>query len=593
MWQLFTGVRKISRISKLFNRLGELYANLRIKYKLFVINLGTILITYIISLVAAQALLRAYQSNLYNEAAKVLNYYAINLENNLKQIDRLTFDIVSNQEIQNSLIKLKNSLNDREAMKERAKLTDVLWRLTFEPHIVSINIVDRQGIQSAGGIMIPSEVVQAAVVKAREKKGGIVFLKSHINNMHLYCVRQIRQIKDLSLDDLGILILTINMRTLIQQNLMRLIDDQVDISIISGSDYIYTESNLLRQVKFTTINHSGYLIKTINKTKYFIAYVKSSYTDWCYLTLLPYQKIFSQLNLIKLIISLLYILLIILVIYLSVMMADNLVKPIEKLTQKMKIVETGEFNLKDDNEWKEISRFDEIGNLERDFMIMVDKINNLIQENYTKQLLIKDTQIRALQAKINPHFLYNTLNSINWLAKINKQNEISLMVESLANLLRNSIEDEHYLITLEEDINLLCDYINIQKIRFGDRLNFSLNINTKWRNILVPKLTLQPIVENSINYGLEEMVDVCNITVKASATQGLLRIAVEDNGPGIPPEVLDKLIKWELTPKKLGIGLKTINERLKLIYGERYNIKITSKLNKGTRVEIIIPIDGG
>jgi two-component system sensor histidine kinase YesM len=300
---------------------------------------------------------------------------------------------------------------------------------------------------------------------------------------------------------------------------------------------------------------------------------------------------------------LIFLLIFLFTIWISIKLARSLTRPIEILTNKIKRVENGEFELEEASGLEnspEIAsktapvpiRVDEIGDLQRDFDIMIQKINVLIKENYTKQLIIKDTQFKALQAQINPHFLYNTLESINWLAKMNQQQEISQMVESLGNLLRNAISNKEQLITLKEEIRLLLNYITIQRIRFGERLDFRLEIEEQWQYLYIPKLSLQPLVENSINYGLEKIPGVCRITVKSVDMDDNLCLVIEDNGPGLDPLILEKLDRGNIQPKGLGIGLKNINDRLKLSFGENFGITITGKTETGARIMVRIPKTG-
>src|SRR5690606_2848016 len=138
---------------------------------------------------------------------------------------------------------------------------------------------------------------------------------------------------------------------------------------------------------------------------------------------------------------------------------------------------------------------DEVGQIQRHFRIMLERINELIQENYIKQLVIKDTQFKALQAQINPHFLYNTLESINWMAKMSKQDRISQMVESLGYLLRLSISEQDSVITLHKELHIVQQYLVIQKLRFEERLDFQLDVPEHLVLCTVPKLSIQPIVE--------------------------------------------------------------------------------------------------
>lgn len=173
---------------------------------------------------------------------------------------------------------------------------------------------------------------------------------------------------------------------------------------------------------------------------------------------------------------------------------------------------------------------------------------------------------------------------------MNGQQKISAMVKSLSNLLRGAIRNKEIVITIREEINLLKDYITIQKIRYGERLDFSMEADEEILDCSILKLTLQPIVENSITHGLENLTGPCKISVTAKRIQDLIRIEVTDNGPGISEDILTKLRNMEIESKGFGIGLSNIDKRTKLIFGEKYGLVFESELRKGTTVGIELPV---
>lgn len=163
-------------------------------------------------------------------------------------------------------------------------------------------------------------------------------------------------------------------------------------------------------------------------------------------------------------------------------------------------------------------RKDEIGRLHQGFERMTARIQNLVNTNYVNEILAKEAQIKALESQINPHFLYNTLESINWRAKAVNNREISLMTESLGSLLRATLSNKKSLVTLSYELNLILSYITIQQIRFEERLDYREQVPDGLKNALIPPLTLQPLVENAIHYALEEMTETCYITILAAET---------------------------------------------------------------------------
>ncbi|MEG0340374.1 MAG: histidine kinase, partial [Oscillospiraceae bacterium] len=213
-------------------------------------------------------------------------------------------------------------------------------------------------------------------------------------------------------------------------------------------------------------------------------------------------------------------------------LVHSITAPIEYLSNKMGKVEKGNFKTKIN-----VDKFDtdteEIYDLALRFNLMTTQIEQLVQNNYMRQIREKEYQLKALQAQINPHFLYNTLDSINWLAVGAQQPEISGMVQSLANLFREATDQEHFIIPLRQELRLLASYLTIQKIRLEDRLVIRVDVTPECMEWEIPKLSLQPIVENSIKAGAERSMKACNIIVKARIIHNRLVVSIYDNGCGI------------------------------------------------------------
>lgn len=574
--------------------LRDRYNSLKIRHKLFLVNLTIVVVACFIGLITFQITLLIYQGIIYNQAAKELNFFVSNIEKELEQIERYSYEIITDTEIQTILTQLNDrSTSTTTPTLSATKLSDKLWTYVFARNIISVSIIDTTGQQYVGGMTIQAAIVPEITRKAAQRMGAIVFIEP-IDDSSIICARQIRKIRNLSLEPLGTLVIKINTSSLIQQCSAGYFNDSVNLLITANGANIFSSGVLSEAIgnEFKLSKQNNYQIISYNRKRYFASCLKSNYTQWTYISILPYQLVFYQISILKGIILLSFLFIFIITSILGIKFANNLTKPIEKLSNQMQIVQNGNFII-DQREEVASSRTDEISNLEKDFVIMVDKINNLIYENYTKQLLIKNAELTALRANINPHFLYNTLESINWLAKTNKQPEISQMVESLGRLLRNAISQRDHLAMLSEEISLLKDYITIQTMRFGSRLNFHLDIAEKWYKFCIPRLSLQPIVENSITYGLEKMADVCRISVTAREDGDNLLIIVEDNGPGIAAEDLERLRRWQYEPNGLGVGLKNIDDRLKIIYGEQYGLEIMSDYGVGTTVILKLPLPEG
>lgn len=576
--------------------MGQYYDNLKIKNKLFIAHLLIVFTICTASLLAFQIILRIYDGLLYNEASQVLNLSTVTIENDLKRVEKLSYNVVSDSSIQEYAQKIKTSHSDFDSYTYTDYLTQRLQALAAtENYITGVIFIDTEGNQTTTGteaILMEKDEFEQVMAKTSEQKGGNIFIVPVEGGTYLLGARQLRATSNLSLEPLGTIVIRVNLNKLMERYASFLPKYEVNLMIKSGDRIVYRSDNLheIEQSNFVFDNEVGYKIANVNGKKMFISYTTSQYTKWVYANALPFESIFQKVTFLRNVIITIFILLFFSVSIISMRIARNLTRPIEKLSARMKYVENGEFEL-EENDSADSLRMDEIGHLHKDFEIMIRKINTLIKENYTKQIIIKDTQIKALQAQINPHFLYNTLESINWLAKVNKQQSISRMVESLGTLLRSAISNKESVIALSEELCLLESYITIQKIRFEERLDFQMDIGDSYKGCRIPKLTLQPIVENSIQYGLENMLDVCKISVKAIQSSEGLDVTIEDNGPGIEAEVLEKLKAGEVKPRGFGIGLKNIDDRIRLIFGDQYGILVESEAGRGTKVIIRIPYE--
>lgn len=273
----------------------------------------------------------------------------------------------------------------------------------------------------------------------------------------------------------------------------------------------------------------------------------------------------------------------------STLISAKISHPIKKLEKLMRRVEKGEFDIN-----VEVKGEDEVKQLSRTFNIMILRIKELMNQIIKEQEEKRKSELKALQAQINPHFLYNTLDSIVWMAENGKNQGVITMVTALAKLFRTSISKGEEVITVRDEIEHARNYLIIQQIRFKDKFEFEIEVQPEVLECKSLKLILQPLIENSIYHGFEHMVDKGKIRITASRVDGKLLYEVVDNGLGMPDEVLKKVLKNETVSESgSGVGLKNIHERIKLFYGEEYGLEIESELEEGTTVKIWLPAEEG
>ena len=248
----------------------------------------------------------------------------------------------------------------------------------------------------------------------------------------------------------------------------------------------------------------------------------------------------------------------------------------------MQVVQTGDFSVRlhDDCE-------DEIGVLTNNFQTMADKIQTLIQDNYQKTITLKEAQLKALQAQINPHFLYNCLSLINSRSLLSHQDDISQMSQLMSTFYRTTLNKGRSQIALQDEIRNVMSYLEIQHLLHDGRFQVITQIDPILPDITVPNLLLQPLVENSIVHGLlprQEGGGCLFLTIRR--VEEAIHFTVMDNGVGIPPEKLPTLTSTDSS----GYGLKNVNERLILTYGETSALKINSIQNQSTMITFCLPV---
>ena len=237
--------------------------------------------------------------------------------------------------------------------------------------------------------------------------------------------------------------------------------------------------------------------------------------------------------------------------------------------------------------YEPVSGVREVQNLSSSFAHMVRKIQQLMATVRAEEVNLRKTELRALQAQINPHFLYNTLDSISWMCERGKNQEAVVMVNALAQLFRISISKGHELIPIRSEVQHAKSYLQIQSVRYKDQFSYRFEVDESCLDYLCNKITLQPIIENAIYHGINGLVDEGEIVIRIESQGDDILATVEDNGVGMEKEQIDAIFRR--SDSKSGIGIKNVNDRLKIWFGEAYGITIESVPDEGTRVIVRMP----
>ena len=578
----------------------RIYLKLGIKMKLLILLASTALVVYSISFLTSQIVFHSYDEQLNSDSTQILGLYALNIENQLQKIDKFSSSIVTSNYVQENFMTVNSSTDEYEHYRAVNNLHDTFTSQGyFESYIFSVDFIDLHGNTYPFGASRSwnnPESIKFLKESLKGANGKILWLTPDDSD-YILGIRNIVPLRSTNMESLGVLVVEIDPN--------QLFGDMYKISkshnpsglvVLSENKPIYkknidfdVDSEKIKLLLSSEIAENEYSVHEFNKQKYLTAAVKSKFNDWTFVYLMSYKDIFDGITNTRILMSLIFMLSLVLIIYLGYKFSGSIVNPIVALSGKMKKIESGNFKIAPFE--LELSETDEVHTLQKNFDIMIKKIDKLIEEDYLKQILISKTKYNMLQAQINPHFLYNTLETIKCLSHLNEQGKVSVMIDDLAKLLRTTLSHED-VITIEDELVILRSYVNIQKVRYEERLMYEENISANLKKLKIPKMVLQPLVENAINYALDAMDEPCHISVKSVELYDHFQITVEDNGPGVDKDFLSKLKHGKIEHKGNGIGLKNIDDRLKFLYGSQYGIYIASEKGVGTHVSLRMPKQG-
>ncbi len=289
------------------------------------------------------------------------------------------------------------------------------------------------------------------------------------------------------------------------------------------------------------------------------------------------------------IILLISVVLMVLLSFLGRMMAIYYVRPLETVAEKIKLVGEGNFDTKLDE-----YRVEELQNISNTFNEMTNYIERLVKEVYETQLIAQQSQIQYLQAQMDPHFLFNVLSMIEMKAAMNQDKEVQEMLYKLSNIYQGKIfrKNEHF-IHLEDEMEIVDFYLSLQNSRFGEKIEYSIFYEggkESYQKLMVPRLSIEPIVENAVCHGLEPKDEKGHIWVNISKNATRLKIHIEDNGVGFDP---DKIIEKNEDKNHSHVGLWNTNKMIHNLCGKEYGLEITSEIGKGTIVCVLLPVRNG
>ncbi len=289
-----------------------------------------------------------------------------------------------------------------------------------------------------------------------------------------------------------------------------------------------------------------------------------------------------------------YVIVLGVVLFLSISIPNSITKPIREISEVTNQVARGDLSVRAKH-YEDL----EASELSQSLNAMIEKIRALLDQVTLEQINLREAELELLQAQINPHFLYNTLDTIVWLAEGNRQKEVVEMVKSLSDFFRTSLSRGRETVTVADELLHVNSYLKIQQVRYQDILNYEVDADESLNGFMIPKITLQPLVENALYHGIKNKRGLGKITISTEREKDFYYILVSDNGMGMTPERLEEVnlslkgpVESEEADKKKNMyGLLNVNERIKLKFGDEYGVTIESEYGEGSCVKVKLPYE--
>lgn len=583
-------------------RIIRFYRNISIKKKIFLILYIQILIPLIFigyfSFKTSENVIIEKSKSYSNE---LLSIVELRLQDTIENLSMLSQNIGNDEGIYSALLNDDRSINILQNYEVKTEIKNAFQKIVPTRNDIlalcivtkTVNVIehDRSSVISD----IKSVVLQnyAEMQKfARAAGGGSVWYFD--SNDNAYLIKMIYN-RD-NYQEIGLLVVQIDKKSFkdtlggSESELMK------NLTILSpDNSIIYCRDKATFTKYRDTIQETPNGVN--NKAKIFVASRTLSDLRWTVVTYIPLKQLHADVEGLRTNMILICLAAILLLTFVSFFVSFDMIKPINQLVKAMKGMNIDKIS----SSYIEIDRNDELGFLQKTFNTMTKEMDHLVNWIYREQITRKEAEIKALQSQINPHFLFNTLESINWMAQLNNVPEISETVSDLSTLLDISIGRDDRLITIEEEFIYIDKYISLLKRRFEDKITLNKEINPQVLNVKIPRLLIQPLIENAVYHGVENNRGKGIISLVADIKNDLITIEVIDNGNGISSEELIKLnnglsmdnntyFKSLNSKKDKSIGIENVNRRIKLFYGEKYGLKIESKVNIYTKVSVTLPV---
>lgn len=574
--------------------MGKLFEGLFTSIRQKIIFICTILI-FLSALGIALSCIMVYKDSFYSRfegyVSDITKQTTYNMEVNIDYIESLSRDMLMNTVIQSELLSVNRKKPKGYALRQAHKQVEKELEpdALYDPNIVSFSVISDSGIEFTVQKVAGSKIQQAYTKdEIYDANGSTVWGLVDGNDI---CIS--RAILNLTtMKPIGYI------NIVLESKYFGNIIADTSTSYASGS-YVVDEKGII-----VCSNNQNYIgrkfpveignIKTSRRTYYNAIDSEKAYyykgkvmnNGWQMVTTIPLNEVDRDINRFTLITMLICILAILPAFAGSVVLTNRITKPTKRLLTSMKLFGGGNFSHR-----VEITSKDEIGQISEEYNSMADNIEELVERILNMEISQKQAEIEFLKMQINPHFLYNTLDTISWMGTMNGNEEISEIAIALGDLLRATIKSESF-ITVRQELKSVKDYLFIQGYRFGNKMQVTYEVDEGTLEYVLPNFILQPLIENAIIHGLEPKIEQGHLLIRVQIASGMLDFCILDDGIGMDEEEVETLYQQcRVEKNRSSIGIKNVYRRLLLYYGDICGFSIESRKNGGMKVSFRIPLE--
>lgn len=584
---------------KILSRFSHWFIGIRIRNKIFLSNFILISLIFVVIFVFSFS---RVDNILFDQAQKEINSSLLqlknNIENQLSQYQEVSKNVYYNQELLDQLTThYKGNLDAYDGFIKSKTFLQTMQ--ISDPAISAISIyVFNPSFLTDGSyfrFLDDPEQQEERIQELLHSNFGGVWLRTDQNSKGEYIIAFQRLLYEYKYSFQVAGILSIELPESALYSYIGAESNDKSFYILDGQGYVVTSSDrtMLEKnmeggsfVSDVYQNDHGQFVQEINGHEELVAYY-TLFNGWKLLAMTPLDIIKESIRKMNGFILAIYIAAIALLLVITYYLADVLTRRIKMLSRVVQLVEKGEYTHKVDLLGK-----DEVGQLASAYNQMTDQLEYMFHEVYDSKIRMKELELNALQSQINPHFLNNVLSSIGWLARKKGAQDVCQMVSETAKFYRFSLSVGNDIVTLAEELDQVQAYIEIQKFRFPDCIQMSIQVDEHLYTYELRKLTLQPLVENCINHGMREDSVPLHVCLRGFQDERYTVLEIEDDGMGIAADKLETLLSMDTDSgeTETSLGIRNVNERIKLHFGKNYGLTMNSEVGKGTKVTIHLPL---